>query len=35
MFFQKVYDKIEIIENEVKFVKESKLYEKIKNDKKK
>lgn len=34
-FFQKVYDKIEVIENEVKFVKESKLYEKIKNSKKK
>lgn len=33
MFFQKVYDKIEVIENEVKFVKESKLYEKIKNKK--
>ena len=33
MFFQKVYDKIEVIENEVKLIKESKLYEKIKNKK--
>lgn len=32
MFFQKVYDKIEVIENEVKFIKESKLYEKIKKN---
>lgn len=32
-FFQKVFDKIEVIENEVKMIKESKLYEKIKKEK--
>ena len=32
-FFQKVFDKIEIIENEIKMVKESKLYDKIKQSK--
>ena len=34
IFFQKVFDKIEVIENEVKLIKESKLYEKIKESKK-
>lgn len=33
IFFQKVFDKIEVIENEVKMIKESKLYEKIKKEK--
>ena len=32
-FFQNVFNKIEVIENEVKMIKESKLYEKIKKEK--